>query len=155
MIADPFNLLLILFPFSNFLITYSLLIIFKFLACGIFMYVYLRHKKITPRIAIPISALYMIGGFLLFTFPRHPDLSNGAIYLPLIILGVELIFDNKKPYLLLFSTFFCFISVLPYQYRQRIHFSHARRGSGTFFCRRATVCFQTRRARFACSRGIV
>ncbi len=110
MIADPFNLLLILFPFSNFLITYSLLIIFKFLACGIFMYVYLRHKKITPRIAIPISALYMIGGFLLFTFPRHPDLSNGAIYLPLIILGVELIFDNKKPYLLLFSTFFCFIS---------------------------------------------
>ena len=52
-------------------------------------------------------------------------------------------------------TFFCFISVLPYQYRHRIHFSHARRGSGTFFCRRSTVCFQTRRARFACSRVIV
>lgn len=110
MILDPFNLFLLVFPFSDFLISYSLLIVLKFLACGIFMYIYLRHKKIEVKIAIPISALYMIGGYLLFSFLRHPNLSNGAIYLPLIILGIEQLFENKKPYLLIFSTFFCFIS---------------------------------------------
>ena len=110
MILDPFNLFVYLFPFSNFLVTYSLIIILKFLASGIFMYLYLKHKKINNKNAIIMSTCYMISGFLLFTFPRHPDISAGAIYLPLIIYGVEKIFAHERPYLLIISAFLCYIS---------------------------------------------
>lgn len=110
LILDPFNIFLYIFPFSNFLLTYSIVIILKYLTCGLFMFLYLQHKKIRTSLSIVISSIYMISGFVLFTLPRHPDLTGGVIFLPLIIYGIELLFENKRPYLLIVSTFLCFIS---------------------------------------------
>ena len=109
LLLDPFNFFLYLFPFDNFLISYSLLVIIKLLACGIFMFIYLKNKNIKDKVAIIFSCLYMLGGFMLFTFPRHPDLSGGAIYLPLIIMGLENIMHSKRPYLFIFICFIWFL----------------------------------------------
>ena len=110
LLLDPFNFFLYLFPFDNFLISYSLLVIIKLLTCGIFMFIYLKNKNIKDKVVIIFSCLYMLGGFMLFTFPRHPDLSGGAIYLPLIIMGLENIMHSKRPYLFIITITLCFMS---------------------------------------------
>ena len=110
LILDPFNLFLLILPFKSFLLNYSIMIFIKFICTGIFMFLYLKHKKITDKIAIIFSTIYMISGFLVFTLPRHPNLAVGAMYLPLIIYGLELLYDQKKPYLFVISSFICLVS---------------------------------------------
>lgn len=107
---DPFNVLLFLLPFKSFLLSFSILVFVKFITAGIFMFIYLKHRKISDKIAIIVSVIYMLSGFLIFTLPRHIDLASAVIYLPLIIYGLELVYDNRRPYLFIISSFLCLIT---------------------------------------------
>ena len=109
MILDPFNILLLL-PINNLPLVYSLEIVCKFIASAVFMFLFLKYKNIKPIINIVISVFYMLSGFAVFTFVRHPDLAAGAVFLPLMILGLEKVMKNQKPYILIVSTFLCLCS---------------------------------------------
>jgi uncharacterized membrane protein YfhO len=100
----------LLLPINNIPLIYSLEIVCKFLASAYFMFLYLKHKNIKPIINIIISVFYMLSGFAVFAFVRHPDLTAGAVFIPLMILGLEKVMNKEKPYILIISTFFCLCS---------------------------------------------
>lgn len=118
MIFDPFNVFLYL-PFSV-EFNYSLIIVLKFVLTAWLMFGYLKSKGISPETNIIASTLYMLGGFALMSYVRHPFFATGPMYLPLIIWGIDNILDGKRPYLLIlgvvasiFSSFyFVFMSSL-------------------------------------------
>ena len=99
MIFDPFNVFLYL-PFSV-EFNYSLIIVLKFVLTAWLMFGYLKSKEISPETNIIASTLYMLGGFALMSYVRHPFFATGPMYLPLIIWGIDNILDGKRPYLLI------------------------------------------------------
>ena len=101
---DPFNLVFFVLPFSD-LLSYSITMALKQIACAVTMFAYLRYKKVGNFKGIVLSIAYMLTGFTAMTFVRHYNLTAGPIYLPLIVMGIEKIFEKKPPYLLIFSTF--------------------------------------------------
>lgn len=105
MLFDPINLMLFILPRNNFLFSYSALIAVKFLLTATFMYVYLGKHGVRHSTATVFSVAYMLGGYMIYTFTRHPDLTAGAMYLPLITLGLEKAIDKKPPFLLIISVF--------------------------------------------------
>ncbi len=113
MIFDPFNVFLYL-PFGV-EFNYSLIIVLKFVLTAWLMFGYLKSKGISPETNIVASTLYMLSGFALFSFVKHPFFATGPMYLPLIIWGIDNILNGKRPYLLLigvvasiFSSFYLF-----------------------------------------------
>ncbi|MCH5154989.1 MAG: YfhO family protein [Clostridiales bacterium] len=105
MLFDPINLLLFILPRDNFLLSYSILIAVKFMLTATFMYVYLGKHGVRFVTATVFAVAYMLGGYMLYTFTRHPDLTAGAMYLPLVTLGLEKAIDKKPPFLLIISVF--------------------------------------------------
>lgn len=99
MIFDPFNVFLYL-PFGV-EFNYSLIIVLKFVLTAWLMFGYLKSKGISPETNIIASTLYMLGGFALMSYVRHPFFATGPMYLPLIIWGIDNILDGKRPYLLI------------------------------------------------------
>lgn len=110
MMYDPVNLLLYILPRGDFLANYSFLTAVKLLITGISMYVYLGDKVRRFPVRAAVSVAYMLSGFALYVFLRHPDLAAGAMYLPLVILGLERVLDGKRPFMLVLSAFFTLIS---------------------------------------------
>ena len=113
MIFDPFNIFLYL-PFGV-EFNYSLIIVLKFVLTAYLMFGYLKSKHISPESNIVASTLYMLCGFAVFSYVRHPFFATGSMFLPLIIWGIDNILDGKRPYLLLigvvasvFSSFYFF-----------------------------------------------
>ncbi len=107
---DPVNFLLYILPRSNFLLSYSVLACIRFLICAICMYVYLRSHKVRQTLSVVFSVAYMLSGYIMFTFTRHPCLTAGAMYLPLITLGLEKAIDKNNPFILIAFTFLTTIS---------------------------------------------
>lgn len=110
MMFDPINLLLYIMPRGNFLLAYSFLIAIRFLLAAVSMYIYLRNHGIRQILSVVFAIAYMLSGYMLFTFTRHPDLTSGAIYLPLIILGLEKAIEKNNPILLMVFVFVATIS---------------------------------------------
>ena len=110
MMFDPINFLLYIMPRGNFMLSYSVLVFVRYMLSAVFMYVYLRRHKVRNGIAVLGSVGYMLCGYSFFTFVRHPDLTSGAIYLPLVVLGTELAIKKNNPFLLIFSVFIVTIS---------------------------------------------
>ena len=105
MLFDPINLLLYVTPHKNFLFAYSALIVVKLILTAVFMYVYLSKRGVRYGIAMVFAIAYMLCGYVTYTFVRHPDLTAGAMYLPLVTLGLENVIDKKRPFLLICSVF--------------------------------------------------
>lgn len=42
------------------------------------------------------AAIYVYGGFFLYLLGRHPYFLNGALYLPLMLLGIERVFGERR-----------------------------------------------------------
>lgn len=100
---DPFYLIAHILPNSWIIASYEIIVISKFLATALFMYLYLRYKKITHLTATIFSTAYMLSGYALVMFARHPMLASGMMYLPLLIWGVEKCFAKQRPYLLVIT----------------------------------------------------
>lgn len=107
---DPFYIFVFLIPSENILLTYSIIISLKFIATAVTMFIYLRYKHVSPSKSIILSLMYMLTGYILFTFVRQINLTAGPIYLPLIIMGIEKVYNNESPILLMVSCFVCLIS---------------------------------------------
>lgn len=103
---DPFNALFIVLPFGD-LMNYSLTMACKQIATALTMFAYLRYKKVSNSRNMVLSVAYMLTGFVAFNALRHYNLTAGPIYFPLAILGLEKIFEKKRPYLFITTVFLC------------------------------------------------
>jgi uncharacterized membrane protein YfhO len=98
-IGDPLNLLSVFVPASKTEYLYNFLVIVRLYLSGIAFSAYCE-KINKPRFAMLCGSLiYAFCGFSLYAAVRHPYFINPMIYFPLLLIGIEKIFERQRPYL--------------------------------------------------------
>ena len=103
-IGDPLTLFSAFVPARYMEHFYGLLIVIRFYLSGITFSCYCMSKKRYSKAAVLAGAFtYAFCGFALYGGVKHPFFMNPMIYFPLILLGVDRIFENKKPWLFIWA----------------------------------------------------
>lgn len=108
-IGDPLNLLSVFFRPEHTEFLFGLLYLLRLFFCGasFLIYIFPKKKEILPCLAGAIA--YSFAGFPLASI-WHPIFLVGLMYLPLILRGIDLVFEKKSPFLFLFSLAACLVS---------------------------------------------
>lgn len=112
---DPFNWISIFIPAKYAEVGYATMIIMKFYACGIAYSVFARYREHTCYSALcgaviyTFSAVGYVGFFQSFFI-------NPLIIFPLLILGVDILFEKKKPVLYVTMLAIAFASYFYFAY---------------------------------------
>jgi uncharacterized membrane protein YfhO len=103
-LGDPLNLLAVFFNAGNMEYLYDFLAIFRIYLAGLTFSVYAlyHNNKTVPVLAG--SMMYAFCGFVLFAGVRDVYFMSPIIYFPLLLLGIDRIFDKKKPLVLIIFT---------------------------------------------------
>ena len=102
-IGDPLNLVYALVSKENTEYLYNFMIIFRMYLAGLSFMSYCLYMKKGHRATVFGSLIYVFTGFTLWAGIRHPFFLNPLIYLPLLLIGAEKIFQKEKPYVFIFS----------------------------------------------------
>lgn len=98
-VGDPLDLTAVFVPERYMHLLYGALIILRMYLAGIVFSHYCIYMKKQESMSVMAGALaYAFCGFGL-VYMRHPFFLNPLIYFPLILLGVERIWKEKKPWL--------------------------------------------------------
>lgn len=98
--GDPLNLLSALVPRAATEYLYYALILVRLYLAGLSFSAFALYLKKNNRLFTLIASIvYLFSGYTLFAAVRHPYFTNPMIYLPLILLGAEMIFRGQKPWL--------------------------------------------------------
>lgn len=108
-LGDPLGLLAVFFGPSTSEFGYNLLVIIRLFLSGITFLYYCRSMKLDEKGTIVGALVYVFSGFGLYASVKHPYFINSMIYFPLILVGIEKVFNKKSP--ILFITMI-FISAL-------------------------------------------
>lgn len=103
---DPINMISVFFPLKFTEYLYDFLVILRFYLSGlsfVFMCIYFEKKKVNSIIG---AFIYLASGYFFFYGPRHPFFLNVTIYLPILIIGLDMILKKKKPYFFIFGITF-------------------------------------------------
>ena len=99
-LLSPFNLLFLLFPEENFQWVVPIVIALRYGAMGLTMAHFLvkRYDGLKNKAyLVPIVAtIYALNGFNV-SYQMNPIFYDGMIMLPLVLIGVEQVLDNKSP----------------------------------------------------------
>lgn len=107
-IGDPLTLLSAVVPRENTEVLYNILVIFRLYLAGLSFSLFAAHFKKDHRFYIMIGALvYVFTAYSLAASVRHPYFTNPMIYLPLLLLGAEYIFEKRRPYLFIIMVALC------------------------------------------------
>lgn len=104
-IGDPLNLLSVFVPAKYSAYGFSALVLLRYYLSGLAFCALAKYKKINQFGAVCGSVLYIFSAYALYMAVRHPSFLTPMIYFPLLILGAEMIFDRKRPYLFVLSVF--------------------------------------------------
>lgn len=108
--GDPLNLLSVFVPPAKTEYLYSFLIILRLFLAGIGFSCYCRFWK-KGRFATLCGALvYVFCSYAIFVSTFHPFFLNPMIYFPLLLIGVEKIFAQKKPFYFIIMVFISAVS---------------------------------------------
>lgn len=100
---DPINQLSILVPFKYTDYLYSFLVALRvYLSglCFIFMCRYFGKRRLYSIIG---ALVYISTSYVFFWGIKHPFFLNPMIYLPVLVVGLDLILRKKKPYIFIFG----------------------------------------------------
>lgn len=99
-LLSPFNFLFLLFPEKNFQWVVPIIIALRYGAMGLTMAHFLikRYDGLKSKAyLVPIVAtIYALNGFNV-SYQMNPIFYDGMIMLPLVLIGVEQVLDNKSP----------------------------------------------------------
>lgn len=99
-LLSPFNFLFLLFPEENFQWVVPIIIALRYGAMGLTMAHFLikRYDGLKSKAyLVPIVAtIYALNGFNV-SYQMNPIFYDGMIMLPLVLIGVEQVLDNKSP----------------------------------------------------------
>lgn len=88
----PFNLLFFILPFS---VAWTALIIFQPILAGIFLYVYLRHLKLSEWSSLLGAITWSLSGFSI-AWLAWGTMVHVALWLPIILLAIDKILLEKR-----------------------------------------------------------
>ena len=109
-LGDPLNLLAVFVSPEKTEYLYTFLIALRIYLAGLVFSVYCRHWNFRPFYILLGSYIYCFGNFALYTGIMHPFFLNPMIYLPLLLLGIEKIFERKSPAVFVLSVFLSAVS---------------------------------------------
>ena len=109
-LGDPLNLLAVFVSPEKTEYLYTFLIVLRIYLAGLVFSVYCRHWNFRPFYILLGSYIYCFGNFALYTGIMHPFFLNPMIYLPLLLLGIEKIFERKSPAVFVLSVFLSAVS---------------------------------------------
>jgi len=117
--GDPLAWLAVFFPVNHTEPLYAFLILLRLYLIGIAFSAYC-HKLGKPSFDTLCGAMvYIFSAFVMHAI-RHPFFLNPLIYLPLLLLGIEKIFRNEKPYLFIIMVFLSAASNVYFFYKLSI-----------------------------------
>jgi len=96
----PLNILFFIFPFAT---SWTLLIISQPLLAGIFLYLFLRHKRIEPLAALTGAVIFAFSGFSV-SWLTWGTIGSTVLWLPLILYAFDQMHERAKkwPWRMLF-----------------------------------------------------
>lgn len=102
-VGDPLNLIsaVVLPKYAPY--AYTLLMLLRYYLAGLAFMALAKYKKLPAAGSACGALIYIFSAYSLYMAIRHPSFLNPFIYFPLIILGAEMIFDKKRPYLFILS----------------------------------------------------
>ena len=109
-LGDPLALLTVFMTPQNSVFIYDLIILIRFYLAGVSFIMLMKYFKKDKLGTVLGALIYVFSGYALYAGIRHPFFMNPMIYLPLMIIGVEQVLRNKKPYLLIAMVFISTIS---------------------------------------------
>lgn len=109
-IGDPLNLLSVFVPMRYTEYLYMFLIILRLYLAGIAFSCYAFYMKQNRKATLLGSLTYVFCGYTIFTSVRHPYFINPMIYLPLMAIGIEKVFDGKSAKMFILSVALAAIS---------------------------------------------
>lgn len=116
---DPFNWIAVFFPSRLAEYGFALMIILKVYASGLAFIVFAKHRRL-PDYAVVSAAMTYIFSYTLFVGFYQSFFINPMYTFPLLILGVDLIYENKKPYLYIFTLAFVLLNYFYFAYMMAI-----------------------------------
>ena len=110
-ITDPVSIITSMITPLDRLDRYTLMLFLKLYLTGLNASIYLFSIGIRHRRSILCGAIaYAFSGAVLFMFALHPNFAAGAMYLPLILAGVERLWRRKSKWLLTLAVFVSVVS---------------------------------------------
>jgi hypothetical protein len=101
---DPFLVILIIFPRSWIPVLFAFSTFLKFMVAGLLMRWYLRYhgiNEVTSRLG---AIAYAFSGYMMFMY-GFPTTVSACTYIPLILLGIDKVVRDQKPYCLISGLF--------------------------------------------------
>ena len=121
-LGDPLNYVSVFVKNSSIEILHNILAVLRIYLAGISFSVYSRSHKNNNFETLIGCLSYCFCGLVLWVGVRHLYFINPMIYMPLIILGAEKIFDNKSGKLLVITIFLSAINYFYFFYMMSIIF---------------------------------
>lgn len=106
-IGEPLNLLTVFVPERFMELFYELLMIFKFYLAGLSFSAFCLHRKMGRFQTMMGAFIYSFSGYMLLAAVNHIMFASPVIYFPLVLLGMDLIFEGKKPTLFVVMLAIC------------------------------------------------
>lgn len=114
--GDPLNLLAVFVPKEYAAYGYGFVMYLRYYLAGLAFVALCRYKKLPKIGAVCGAMMYTFCTYSVYMAVRHPSFVNPFIYFPLIILGVEMIYAKKRPYLFIAMIFVSAVSSFYYFY---------------------------------------
>lgn len=96
-IGDPLNLLSVFFKPESTEYLYSFLVVFRMYLAGLAFSVFMKSKGRSNTAIVAGAISYAFTGYVLYAAVKHPFFIIGMMYLPLMCLGVDNVFNGKSP----------------------------------------------------------
>ena len=106
-IGDPFSFLSVFFSPEKTPFLYTINIFFRLYCIGLAFFAYCKCHNFDRYSSLCGAFVYIFCGFSFYCAVRHPYFVNPMIWLPLLLIGIDKIFDNKN---FLPFAFFVFIA---------------------------------------------
>lgn len=103
---DPLLLLSAVVPVRHSEYLYAFLIILRLYLAGLSFAFLCSHFQKNRKYVLIGSMVYCFCGYAVYCSMRHPYFINPMITLPLLVVGLDRILDNRRPFLLIFSVFY-------------------------------------------------
>jgi len=142
---DPFSWISIITPPRWQQFAYDAMVIARIYCAGLAFSAFAFYWEKRKSIVLFGAFVYVFSGFAFICF-KQPFLINPMIYFPLILLGLEYIFDQKSPLLFVLTVFWAFLSQFFTAYVVALFviayaFVRYRQRNGRFLSKRFVLCF--------------
>nr|MCR5627260.1 YfhO family protein [Lachnospiraceae bacterium] len=115
-IGEPLMLLSALFPQSKGELAFTFIFICRLYLSGLFFYFFSFYKNNSRTGTLIGSFIYIFSGYVMLQVSKHLMIGVPVVFLPLILIGVEKIFKEKKPLIFVLSVAFAAMSNIYYLY---------------------------------------